>query len=101
MNFDEFKISVNAGYPPETMGKELKALWWDAKGNWDKAHRIVQTMNNISASRVHAYLHRKEGDLNNASFWYTNAGQRMPGLPLKEEWDEIVRSLLKNETGIE
>lgn len=98
MNFIDFKASLSNEYPPENIEKTLKSLWWDAKGNWDKAHRIVQEMHTLSASRVHAYLHRKEGDLNNASFWYTNAGLPMPGISVGDEWDEIVSSLLGNES---
>jgi len=101
MYFDEFKASVNANYPPENIDKELKALWWAAKGNWEKAHRIVQAMNNTSAAWVHAYLHRREGDLSNASFWYTSAGRKMPTSSLVEEWDEIVKAILDNEIRIE
>jgi len=101
MYFDEFKASVNADYPPEKISKELKALWWDAKGNWKKAHRIVQEMNNTTASWVHAYMHRREGDLSNASFWYTNAGRKMATSSLEDEWDEIVKAILDNEIRIE
>ncbi len=101
MYFDEFKTSLTADFPPAKAGRELKALWWDAKGNWEKAHRLVKEMNNSSASWVHAYLHRKEGDLSNASFWYTNAGRSMPEVSASEEWDEIVRAILEDEIRID
>jgi len=101
MDFNEFKASVNNEFPPEKIDKNLKALWWDAKGKWEKAHRMVQNINNTTASRVHAYLHRKEGDLSNASFWYTNAGQRMRANSPDEEWDEIVNTILDKENRFE
>lgn len=101
MVFEKFLGSLDADAPPEKTDKELKALWWDAKGNWDKAHRIIMVMNNTTASWVHAYLHRKEGDLSNASFWYTNAGRKMPEISLEDEWSEIVKVILDNEVRIE
>lgn len=101
MVYKDFLSSLDADTPPEKIDKELKALWWDAKGNWDKAHKIIQVMNNSLANWVHAYLHRKEGDLGNASFWYTNAGRKMPGVPLEDEWEEIVKAILDNEIRIE
>ncbi len=101
MVLDKFKSSLKSDSPPEKIDKELKALWWDAKGNWDKAHRLVQAMNNTLASWVHAYLHRKEGDLSNASFWYTNAGRKMPDVTLEQEWEEIVKAILENDIRIE
>lgn len=101
MVFDKFMLSLKSDSPPEKIDKELKALWWDARGDWDKAHRIVQIMNNTTASWVHAYLHRKEGDLNNASFWYTSAGKKMPGVSLEEEWEKIVKTILENDIRIE
>jgi len=101
MIYNEFKESLNADTPPDGMDKELKALWWDARGNWDKAHRIIQVMNNTLAAWVHGYLHRKEGDLSNASFWYTSAGRKMPDMPLEDEWKEIAKAILDNDLRIE
>lgn len=101
MVFEKFLASLESETPPEKIDRELKALWWDAKGNWGKAHRIIQVMNNTTASWVHAYLHRKEGDLSNASFWYTSAGRKMPEIALEDEWKEIVKAILDNEVRIE
>lgn len=94
MNFEDFLYTLDFTVPPETPNKVLKALWWDAKGNWDRAHRIVQDLHTTDAARVHAYLHRKEGDLSNASFWYTSAGKRMPTSTIVEEWQEILSDML-------
>jgi hypothetical protein len=72
----------------------LKALWYDAKGNWDEAHQIIQDVPDKNASWIHAYLHRKEGDINNADYWYNQAGRKRPNISLNEEWEEIVKAML-------
>ncbi|MFP4471424.1 MAG: hypothetical protein ACLFPE_12095 [Bacteroidales bacterium] len=97
MNFNEFKSSLSHDSPPHNLDRELEALWWDARGNWSKAHQSVHLMSNTSAAWVHAYLHRKEGDLTNASFWYASALRKMPEISLEEEWNEIVKKLLETE----
>ena len=82
------------GHPPEDFNNLLKALWWDAKGNWKKAHEIVQSMNGKDAAWIHAYLHRKEGDLSNGSYWYDKAGQVMPEDDLLSEFERITSYIL-------
>ena len=76
------------------MSKCLEALWHDAKGDWDSAHKVVQSEESAEAAWVHAYLHRKEGDLSNAGGWYRRAGRPASTAPLKEEWETIARALL-------
>lgn len=68
-------------------GPELKALWYDAKGDWKHAHDQVDHLTSKSASRVHAYLHRKEGDIWNADYWYAKSGEKRPEITLDEEWE--------------
>jgi len=97
MNFNDFKNSLALETPPPGLEKELEALWYDAKGDWSKAHNTVQTMGNSSAAWVHAYLHREEGDLMNASFWYASAARKMPDHSLEAEWEDIVVKLLEIE----
>lgn len=97
MNFDEFKSSLHDKSPPRNLERELEAMWWDARGEWKKAHQTVHLMSNTSAAWVHAYLHRKEGDLTNAAFWYASAARKMPDIPLEEEWNDIVKKLLEIE----
>ncbi|NMJ42269.1 hypothetical protein GWK16_13530 [Roseomonas sp. JC162] len=70
----------------------LAALWWDARGDWARAHEIAQSVETADGSWVHAYLHRKEGDLGNADYWYRRAGRRRPGVTLAEEWADLVRA---------
>lgn len=69
----------------------LLALWYDAKGNWQMAHDQVDHLSGKSPARIHAYLHRKEGDLWNANYWYSKAGEKMPNQSLEEEWEDLVR----------
>ena len=72
------------------MKKELlRSLELDKNNDWDAAHSIVQNLNHPLAYRIHAYLHRKEPDLNNASYWYSRAGEKMPEYNLEKEWQEL------------
>ncbi len=74
----------------------LKALWHDGRGEWEAAHDLAQQEGSLRGHWVHAYLHRKEGDIGNAGYWYRRAGREMPGpeLALSEEWERIVGALL-------
>ena len=67
----------------------LRALTIEKEGDWDEAHRIAQVIPSKNGSRVHAYLHRREGDLSNASYWYSRAGVSVPVIDLDEEWQEL------------
>ncbi len=80
---------------PDDLNPVLQALWHDANDDWDTAHQIVQAIDSWQASWVHAYLHRKEGDVANAAFWYRRAGEPMPESPLDREWEDLVRQLSK------
>jgi hypothetical protein len=92
--FDEFKAGLKDATPPAHLSAALTALWHDGRGNWEEAHRIAQDMNDRSGAWVHAYLHRKEGDLGNAAYWYRTAGRPVATGPLDAEWTEIVEALL-------
>ena len=101
MTFNEFKISLSQSSPPKNLDDLLIALWYDAKADpstdeasWDKAHKITQDISGKDAAWVHAYLHRKEGDSGNASYWYSRAGKPFSNKTLDEEWEEIVKALL-------
>jgi len=76
----------------EGLGPLLEALWWDARGAWTRAHECAQSVETPDGAWVHAYLHRKEGDLMNADYWYRRAGKRRPAASLVEEWAEIARA---------
>jgi len=95
MEIAEFRESLNADGPPPGLSPALEALWWDAKGNWSKAHDSAQRDEGPDGSWVHAYLHRKQGDLSNAKYWYRRAGRSTGYGDLQREWDSIVASLLR------
>ena len=94
MRVADFKASVSDAAPASALAPPLAALWWAAKGDWDKAHRIVQDEPTREAAWVHAYLHRVEGDLGNARYWYGQAGHPPANGSLQEEWGAIVSALL-------
>jgi hypothetical protein len=94
MTFDEFLDSVGKDAPPSQLSETLRSLWWDKKGDWDRAHTIAQKISTIQGSAVHAYLHREEGVLWNADYWYSRAGRPRPDIPLAEEWTHLVDEML-------
>ena len=96
MTIHDFKKSLHNLNPPEKISKNLLALWYDAKGEWDKAHNLVQETSGFEGDWIHAYLHRKEGDLSNASYWYSRIGRLRPKISLEEEWEKLVNHLLRN-----
>ena len=95
ITFETFLDLKDSGNIPEDIPPLLQALLLDAAGDWDSAHRIAQGENNRDGSWVHAFLHREEGDLGNAGYWYRNAGRTMPDMTLEEEWEYIALELLK------
>jgi hypothetical protein len=94
MTFDEFLTSTNRDRPISELSETLASLWWDKKGDWDRAHTIAQDIPTIQGSAVHAYLHREEGVLWNADYWYSRAGRVRPDIPLEDEWQQLVEEML-------
>lgn len=80
--------------PPESLGTELQSLWWIKKGNWEKAHDLAQDAGTRNGDWIHAHLHRVEGDLGNASYWYSRAGKKNCLTTTEEEWNSILETLL-------
>jgi|SRR6187402_296619 len=78
----------------------LQALWQDAHGDWQSAHELAQEIETPTGAWVHAYLHRKEGDEFNATYWYRRAGQPVGTASLGEEWDAIVTELLRKQPAV-
>lgn len=76
--------------PKKHFSAELKALYFDGKGDWQSSHDLVDQLPGKSAARVHAYLHRKEGDQWNADYWYRRAGESRPAVSLEEEWKMLL-----------
>jgi hypothetical protein len=95
----KFKASVTKQVPPPDLAPPVQALWWAAKGDWDKAHSIVMKDESLEAAWVHAYLHRVEGDLANAGYWYRRAGKTVATGALETEWEQMVSALLNPVSG--
>jgi hypothetical protein len=93
----DFKASLSGAAPAPSCVATLAALWWAAKGEWGEAHKIVQDEETADAAWVHAYLHRVEGDLGNAGYWYRQAGQPVAKDSLETEWERIASALLGGE----
>ena len=94
MDLPTFKQSLDGDVPPEGLGQALAALWHEAKGDWDRAHRLAQAQKDADGAWVHAYLHRKEGDLGNASYWYSRSRQPVFEGSLEDEWSSLVETFL-------
>ncbi len=94
IDYTEFEATLNLESPPVTWPKGLKALWFDAKGDWEASHNIAQDMYSRLGSWIHAYLHRKEGDRFNAGYWYRQANKTYPEISLDAELRELVESVL-------
>lgn len=99
MTIDEFRSKLSFPDSPAEVPGQLKALWYDANGNWDRAHRLVQELPDRNAAWVHAYLHREEGDQSNASYWYHRAQKPVARGDLSTEWEDIARALLRELPG--
>ena len=95
MTFDQFQESLSQSHPPPGISRHLESLWYDAKKDWEQSHNIIQDINDSKASWIHAYLHRKEGDIWNADYWYNKAGKKRPPVTLDTEWEEIVRNMIR------
>lgn len=95
MNFKTFKASIKKNKkPPRGIPPALEALWFHARGDWDTAHQIAQSEKSPMGCWVHAYLHRVEGDSENASYWYRLADKPVCTSSLRDEWEEIVAVLV-------
>ena len=91
MKQKDFLQLLDADTCPRGLSSPLQALWHDRQGDWDRAHRIVQQLDDRLAARIHAYLHREEGDDGNARYWHARAGSRFPlDQSLEEEWRALV-----------
>jgi len=95
MELDAFRTSLARDKPPQGLGLALQALWWAAKGDWDKAHECAQAKEDAAGCWVHAYLHRREGDAENAGYWYRRANKPVATNALEEEWAATAGALLQ------
>jgi hypothetical protein len=95
VDLDAFKRTLPQETPPGGLSLALQAMWHQARGDWDRAHRLAQAQHDDAGAWVHAHLHRVEGDDANAGYWYRRAGRPPSQAPLEREWEEIVTALLK------
>ena len=91
----EFQQSLKLESPPDIWPEALRAVWWEANGNWDNSHNIAQDIQSDVGNWIHAYLHRKEGDEWNAGYWYRRANREFPKNTLDEELDTIIEHILR------
>lgn len=94
MNLLSFRETLSASEPPQELTVYAQALWYDARGEWEKAHELIQDLPDRNAAWIHAYLHRKEGDSWNADYWYNKAGRQRPQATLDGEWEQLVTAFL-------
>lgn len=97
MTLSDFQKSLSDPQPPSGLSVPLRGLWYAAKGEWDKAHKTVQDENSPESAWVHAHLHKQEGDISNAGYWYAKSPRNTSRLTLEEEWKQIADTLLKNQ----
>lgn len=93
MTVEELRATLSNAHPPEGLTAPLAAMWWDAKGDWARAHALVDELETPTCMAVHAYLHRKEGQAANADYWYKKAGRRFYRGALEDEWGALVEGL--------
>lgn len=95
MTIDQFIDSLDNKYPPEVPPK-LLALWYDGKNDWTQAHEVAQDIEDEEGYAIHAYLHRKEKDYGNASYWYMRANRKPVKCSLEEEWYNLAKEMITN-----
>jgi hypothetical protein len=94
MDIAAFQVSIGKNEVPAGLSEPLQALWWDAKGDWPRAHQLVDELETGEGMAVHAYLHRKEGEQWNADYWYHRAGTKHHRPTLEAEWSALVEAFL-------
>lgn len=93
MDIQAFRSTLKDEEPPANWPPTLAALWWDARGDWARAHGLVDELETADGMAVHAYLHRKEGALSNAEYWYARASRQFRRPTLEAEWQVLVESI--------
>jgi len=95
-SYDDFTASLGGSEPPAGLSVPLQGLWLIANGDWNAAHLLVQDDPSDEAAWVHAHLHRIEGDIGNAGYWYNRSGRPPTNVPFEKERETIVRELLSH-----
>jgi len=101
MTLETFAAATKRREEPPYLTPVLRALWLDGSGDWNRAHELAGEIDNADGARIHAYLHRKEGDLDNARYWYRQAGQKPFEGSLADEWSALARHYLARTDGAE
>jgi hypothetical protein len=94
MTLDEFKSTTRGTEPPAGLSLALQSLWWMEKGDWNRAHGLIDDATGADECWVHAHLHRVEGDFANAGYWYRKARMPLATAPLERERQEMIVILL-------
>lgn len=94
MTVQQFELSLEQETPPRSLSPAAEALWWDAKGDWTRAHALINDLDSPEAMAVHAYLHRKEGEDWNANYWYRRAGEQYRRANFDDEWRALVTAFV-------
>ena len=94
MTIEQFTETTKEATPPAGLAEPLKAMWYAGKGDWKRAHEVIQDIETKTAYQIHAFLHRQEGDIKNAGYWYHRAGKGIPEKTLAQEWKDITKALL-------
>lgn len=94
MTIQEFKNSLTENFPSKSLSVQIEALWWDAKGDWKQAHDLIDHLEDAVSAHIHAYLHRVEGNLWNARYWYNRAKQPEFKGSLDEEWEYLLEKYI-------
>ena len=95
IDVNEFKRSISDASIPAGLPLHVQALWHDGSGDWKAAHDLIDQLTDQRSAHIHAYLHRKEGDIWNADYWYKRAGKTRPHVSLDEEWDLLLQEYLR------
>ena len=93
MKYNNFIKLSKESEPSKILSGINLVLWYMVKDNWDLAHNIVQDINTETASWIHAYLHRVEGDIDNAHYWYNRANKEPASESLESELNDIIKSV--------
>jgi hypothetical protein len=91
---DAFLACLGADQPPSFATPMLRAIWHGLRGDWDAGHELAQAQDDAEGAWVHAWLHRIEGDLGNADYWYQRAHQAARRDDIRSEGLDIARVLI-------
>ncbi len=98
MTIETFLASCDFNTALSPLSPPLKALWLDKRGEWEMAHAEIQDESDPGSAAIHAYLHRKEGDLWNARYWYNQAGRKPFTGSLDQEWRALAEEFCSAST---